>query len=1222
MKLLIITPHLSTGGAPQVTLNKIKLLSDTYDIYCIEYSLLSYNFIVQRNGIINILGDKFYSLGDDKSEIHKIISEINPDIISFEEFPEFFMDDSITEKIYTDRTYKIYETTHDSSFNPANKRWFPDKFIFVSAFNAFKYSMYDIPYSVIEYPVDKKTPLQENAIQKLGLDPDYKHVVNVGLFTPRKNQKYLFEIARVLESFKIKFHFIGNQADNFKYYWEPLMNNKPDNCVIWYERNDVDTFIQASDLFFFGSKGDKFNKELNPIAIKEALEYDIPMMLYNLDVYCGKYDDEKSITFLTGDLEKDVVKLCEILNVNALSKLGTKSELFKVNYTYGENKLNVNYIGNDIKSFKVSVRELSSTVPIYWFEMNTNGPVDWFVVPIPTHILQFENLTNFKGFLLEVYDESILVESKEIIINNDATALPKLNFLPFDCSFTNFMEFFSTKIYDQFNLNNLDTVLDVGANIGLFAKYMIINNTNKIICVEANPFLKSNLDTMLESDKDKVTLYMNPLSANKEKVIFNYANNNSTIGSFKFDSNTPGYEPINSKMELETITLDEIIKESNVDRISLFKCDIEGGEYDLIESISPTHMGMIDRFLIEFHRNSGELTSLIYKLEQHGFESEIYIEDFYKGISKSDHNAENGFLITKPKIIENSTEVIIITTYPDTSTRKKLTKECIESFRKTGRKIILTSHYPVGEEIQSMVDYYIYDSNNILINHSYYNRFYHADNTHNVSININGLGGINQSLAALINLFNGAKLAKELGFDKLLMIVYDVILHDNDIVHIEEIFDKISTWNSYLTKIDTEIGVGIETTAMGFKTDYFLKIFKDIRDGETFTKLCENLGCHNFLEHYFMTILKDEDNLWIANGESILPHSGLGKSSNSEYISILPVSNEKDMFVFYFYTFNIDNRIIHLRVLENNIEILNQQNPIKNSREFIENIKFRGIPLTIIVDRIDGDSIYKSQTFELNSDNINTYYNNGVFEYNKKPKIKLVHLQTTRNDEREQKSYELLHKISDYDIKYVLHKNEPYLSLPPSHNCLRPECVSLNLFDKETTNQLGPALTPPHYGCYESFKNGILSEFDSDLDFLIVCEGDCIIEVTTEEFANKVFEASKLIKKHNIGYFSFGDVDTLDFGWKQSNIIEEIPEQNLMFVTNKIIGLQCIMFPKSHRQFLFDNLLNHKWDAADIYFNTIFVDNNQKMGIIKKRITTQADGYSLIDKQYKEFIKK
>jgi hypothetical protein len=64
------------------------------------------------------------------------------------------------------------------------------------------------------------------------------------------------------------------------------------------------------------------------------------------------------------------------------------------------------------------------------------------------------------------------------------------------------------------------------------------------------------------------------------------------------------------------------------------------------------------------------------------------------------------------------------------------------------------------------------------------------------------------------------------------------------------------------------------------------------------------------------------------------------------------------------------------------------------------------------------------------------------------------------------------------------------------------------------------------------------------------------------------------------------------------------------------------MFPKHIKGFLFDQLLKHKWDAADIYFNTIFVDNNKTLGILKDRITTQYDGVSFLDKENKIFRKK
>jgi len=309
--ILIITPHLSTGGCPQVVLNKIELLKETYNLICIEWECIAWTFVVQRNKIMNHMGDKFYSLGQNKEyELFNIIEDHKPDIISMEEFPEFFMPDHITKRLYSkDRKYEIFETTHNSSFQPSEKRFFPDKFIFVCAFNALKYNIFDIPYEVIEYPVDQKEKHQLISQQELGFDPEWKHVVNVGLFTPGKNQGYGFEMCRLLEQYKIKFHFVGNQAGNFEHYWKPIMDNKPANCVIWGERSDVSTFLKASDLFLFTSI-----YELNPISLKEALEYDLPIMMHNLDVYCGKYNENKNFTMLTGDLETDCNNLISILN--------------------------------------------------------------------------------------------------------------------------------------------------------------------------------------------------------------------------------------------------------------------------------------------------------------------------------------------------------------------------------------------------------------------------------------------------------------------------------------------------------------------------------------------------------------------------------------------------------------------------------------------------------------------------------------------------------------------------------------------------------------------------------------------------------------------------------------------------------------------------------------------------------------------------------------------
>ena len=64
--MLFISPHLSTGGAPQFTLSKIEILKDSYDILCVEKDFIAPEYVVQRNKISEILGDKFISLGEDK----------------------------------------------------------------------------------------------------------------------------------------------------------------------------------------------------------------------------------------------------------------------------------------------------------------------------------------------------------------------------------------------------------------------------------------------------------------------------------------------------------------------------------------------------------------------------------------------------------------------------------------------------------------------------------------------------------------------------------------------------------------------------------------------------------------------------------------------------------------------------------------------------------------------------------------------------------------------------------------------------------------------------------------------------------------------------------------------------------------------------------------------------------------------------------------------------
>ena len=216
-KILYVSPHFSTGGLPQYLLKKIEALNESAEIYCVEYNFYGDAYVVQRNKVISILGDKFISLGDDKKRLVEIIEHVRPDVVHFEELPETFVENEVLMHLYrTERNYFICETCHSSQFDPIIKIYKPDKFVMVSKWIDEKFKILGIPSELLEYPIENKTPDKKNSIEYLGLDPLKKHVINVGLFTPGKNQGELIKYDKLLEYFPIQFHFIGNQAFNVR----------------------------------------------------------------------------------------------------------------------------------------------------------------------------------------------------------------------------------------------------------------------------------------------------------------------------------------------------------------------------------------------------------------------------------------------------------------------------------------------------------------------------------------------------------------------------------------------------------------------------------------------------------------------------------------------------------------------------------------------------------------------------------------------------------------------------------------------------------------------------------------------------------------------------------------------------------------------------------------------------------------------------------------------
>jgi glycosyltransferase involved in cell wall biosynthesis len=311
-RILFLTPHLSTGGMPQYLLKKIEIFNDLAEIYCVQYENNAELYNVQRNKIRDILGDRFYCLGENKESLLTIIDEICPDVIHTEDFVEYFLPSEIIEKLYDpSRPYFMVETCHGSNYSMLGKTWVPDKFVMVNQYMVNRFDGNGVPVDLLEYPIEMfLRPDRDSYLREIGLDPGKKHVINVGLFTAGKNQGELIRYASQMLDYPVEFHFVGNNAPNFQPYWEPLFENLPENCRLWGERHDVDMFYKLADLFVFTSV-----LELNPIVVKESISWQVPILMRNLDVYLGQYDNQEFVYYLEEDEKKNLEKIKNLLEL-------------------------------------------------------------------------------------------------------------------------------------------------------------------------------------------------------------------------------------------------------------------------------------------------------------------------------------------------------------------------------------------------------------------------------------------------------------------------------------------------------------------------------------------------------------------------------------------------------------------------------------------------------------------------------------------------------------------------------------------------------------------------------------------------------------------------------------------------------------------------------------------------------------------------------------------
>lgn len=432
-KILFLMPHASTGGMPSFVLKRIQLLNDLFDIYVVEYECLSDIYVLHRNQIKEIVGKKFYTLNTNKLELINIINKHKIDIVHIEHEAEGFDMNMINMLYSNDRTYKIVETCHNIVFKAENKIFIPDAFAFCTPHHFETFKDIDTYKQVIQYPIEvQKRDWKDKvyAKQKLQFKEGKKNVLNVGLWTKGKNQGEAIEIAR--KHPEVDFHFVGNQAMNFADYWKPLMENLPENVKVWGERDDVGLFMEACDVFMFNS-----TFECNPLVLKEAIGYQMPIYAHNLPQYCGMYDNYISPVedfgkeiekhyLATDERELFTKESTEFYNLILKSKMKKQETKSSYNFiTHFVNGVYFEIVGKSHSNFRVQFSDKIGNI-LYekiikcnsWIKLDREYYTDW-------------NIKVWENDQL-VHNEDISLKDKRVMIGFESSSLgDTLAWLPY-----------------------------------------------------------------------------------------------------------------------------------------------------------------------------------------------------------------------------------------------------------------------------------------------------------------------------------------------------------------------------------------------------------------------------------------------------------------------------------------------------------------------------------------------------------------------------------------------------------------------------------------------------------------------------------------------------------------------------------------------------------------------------------------------------------------------
>lgn len=143
----------------------------------------------------------------------------------------------------------------------------------------------------------------------------------------------------------------------------------------------------------------------------------------------------------------------------------------------------------------------------------------------------------------------------------------------------------------QIPLNSDDIVYDLGANFGAYTMWALSQSVKQVYAFEPTPKNLSHLQETFKWDENVKIIGKAISNENKTQTFYMFAN--SVCNSLYYNAGNP--------IEVECINLEQYIKDNNLPSPTFIKCDIEGAEYEFINSVSDEFLSQIRGMFLEYH---------------------------------------------------------------------------------------------------------------------------------------------------------------------------------------------------------------------------------------------------------------------------------------------------------------------------------------------------------------------------------------------------------------------------------------------------------------------------------------------------------------------------------------------------------------------------------------------------------------------------------------------